>query len=265
MTDLTSFALRLAALARAETLPRWIETGDAANKAGRAGYDPVTEADVQAERAMRALIEAEHPDHGIVGEEFGVKPARSRSSWSLDPVDGTRAFVCGLPSWTTLIALLENGAPVLGVIDTPRMDELYIGSAGGGRLVTASGERVLRCGGCERLAEARFSTTDPYLFAGAEREAFEHLRAAARLTRYGFDAYAYARLAAGSLDLVVESGLKSWDYQALIPVVRSAGGVVGNWRGEDDFSAGQVVAAATPALFDEAVRLTRQAAFSPPG
>ena len=260
MTDLTSFALRLAAAAREQTLPRWVETGDATNKAGPAGYDPVTAADVEAERAMRALIEAEYPDHGIVGEEFGTKPGQSRYSWSLDPVDGTRAFVCGLPSWTTLIALLEDGAPVLGVIDAPRMDELYVGAADGSRLITASGEQELRCSGCERLAEARFSTTDPYLFGDLEREVFEQLRAAARLTRYGFDAYAYARLAAGSLDLVVESGLKSWDYQALIPVVRGAGGVVGNWRGEDGFSSGQVVAAATPALFEQAVVLTKPAA-----
>jgi myo-inositol-1(or 4)-monophosphatase len=261
MTEFTNFALRLAAIARAETLPRWAEVGEAANKAGEAGYDPVTEADVEAERAMRALIEAEHPDHGVVGEEFGTKPARSRYSWSLDPVDGTRAFVCGLPSWTTLIALLEGEAPVLGIIDAPRMDELYVGTAERSRLIAISGERELRCSGCERLGQARFSTTDPYLFAGAERDAFEQVRAAARLTRYGFDAYAYARLAAGSLDLVVESGLKSWDYQALIPVVRGAGGVVGNWRGEEDFSAGQFVAAATPALFEQAVAVTRRAAL----
>jgi myo-inositol-1(or 4)-monophosphatase len=260
MTELTSFALRLAAAARAETLPRWVEIGEAANKAGVAGYDPVTEADVEAERAMRALIEAEHPDHGIVGEEFGTKPERSRYSWSLDPVDGTRAFVCGLPSWTTLIALLQDEAPVMGIIDAPRMDELYVGDASGSRLIGAAGEQRLRCTGCEQLAEARFATTDPYLFAGPEREAFEQLRTVARLTRYGFDAYAYARLAAGSLDLVVESGLKSWDYQALIPVVRGAGGVVGNWRGEDEFGSGQIVAAATPALFEQAVAMTRQAA-----
>jgi myo-inositol-1(or 4)-monophosphatase len=262
MTEFTSFALRLAAAARAQTLPRWAEAGSATNKAGESGYDPVTEADVEAERAMRALIEAEHPDHGIVGEEFGTKPARGRYGWSLDPVDGTRAFVCGLPSWTTLIALLEVGAPVLGIIDAPRMDELYVGDAGGSRLIGASGERSLKCSGCERLGEARFSTTDAYLFEGPEAQAFEQLRATARLTRYGYDAYAYARLAAGSLDLVVESGLKSWDYQALIPVVRGAGGVVGNWRGGGDFSAGQIVAAATPALFEATVAITRTASIS---
>jgi myo-inositol-1(or 4)-monophosphatase len=260
MTKFTSFALRLAAAARGETLERWAAAGEAVNKAGEDGYDPVTEADVEAERAMRALIEAKYPEHGIVGEEFGIKPALGRYSWSLDPIDGTRAFVCGLPSWTTLIALLADGPPVLGVIDAPRMDELYVGDASGSRLLTKSGERAIRCSGCERLEDARFSTTDPYLFEGGERKMFEQLRGAARLTRYGLDAYGYARLAAGSLDLVIESGLKSWDYLALIPVVRGAGGVVGNWRGEDEFSAGQVVAAATSALFEQAVAVTRAVA-----
>jgi histidinol phosphatase-like enzyme (inositol monophosphatase family) len=219
----------------------------------------VTEADTEAERAIRALIEAEHPDHGIVGEEFGTKAGSGRWSWCLDPVDGTRAFVCGLPSWTTLIALRDSGVPVIGVVDVPRVDELYLGETGGTRLIGAGGERSLRVSGCERLAQARFSTTDPYLFDAAEREAFERLRGTARLTRYGYDAYAYARLAAGSLDLVVESGLKDWDWQALVPVVRGAGGVVGNWQGGEDLSEGRLVAAATPALFDEAVAITRGA------
>jgi histidinol phosphatase-like enzyme (inositol monophosphatase family) len=259
MTDFASFALRLAAVAREQTLARAERMIEAANKAGPDAYDPVTEADTEAERAIRALIEAEYPDHGIVGEEFGSKPASSRWSWCLDPVDGTRAFVCGLPSWTTLIALRDAGAPLLGVVDVPRLDELFLGEPGRTRLIGAAGERDVRVSGCERLAQARFSTTDPYLFTGAEREAFERLRGTARLTRYGLDAYGYARLAAGSLDLVVESGLKEWDWQALVPVVRGAGGVVGNWHGGPDMSEGRVVAAASQALFDEAVAMTRLA------
>ncbi len=259
MTDFARFALCLAAAARAETLPRADRLVEAANKAGPSGYDPVTEADTEAERTIRALIDAEHPEHGVVGEEFGNKPGAGRWSWCLDPVDGTRAFVCGLPSWTTLIALRDGGVPVLGVIDVPRVDELYIGDDSGTRLIGAGAERSVRVSGCERLTEARFSTTDPYLFTGAERDAFERLRGTARLTRYGYDAYAYARLAAGSLDLVVESGLKVWDWQALVPVVRGAGGVVGNWEGGGDMSAGRLVAAASQALFEEAVAITREA------
>ena len=239
--DFAPFAHRLADAARLVTLG---ERGRAAEDKGGGAYDPVTAADIGAERAMRALIESEFPEHGIAGEELADKIGAGRFVWSLDPIDGTRAYICGLPSWTTLIALLEDGVPILGLIDAPALDERYLGHEG------ATG---LTVSGCRRLGEARLSTTDPYLFAGAEADAFARLRMAARMTRYGLDAYAYARLAAGGIDLVAESGLKPHDYNALIPVVRAAGGVIGNWRGEDDFAEGQVLAAATKALFDEAV------------
>ncbi|HTU12496.1 MAG TPA: inositol monophosphatase family protein [Allosphingosinicella sp.] len=242
--DFAAFAETLADAARAVTLGAADRAAEDKNEGGV--YDPVTAADREAERVIRALIEQAFPDHGIAGEEFGVKEGAGRHVWSLDPIDGTRAFICGLPSWTTLIALLEDGRPVAGLIDVPALDERYLGFAG------AAG---LKASDCRRLAEARACTTDPYLFAGAEADGFERLRRAARLTRYGYDAYAYARLAVGSIDVVAESGLKPHDYNALIPVVRAAGGVIGNWRGEDDFSAGQVLAAATPDLFEEAVRV----------
>jgi myo-inositol-1(or 4)-monophosphatase len=244
LAALAAFAGSLADAARAVTLGAADRAAEDKNEGGV--YDPVTAADREAERTIRALIEAVHPEHGIAGEEFPEKAGGGRFFWSLDPIDGTRAFICGLPSWTTLIALLDEGAPVIGLIDVPALDERYLGHAGAGGLKASD---------CRRLAEARLSTTDPYLFAGAEAEAFERLRRTARLTRYGLDAYAYARLAAGSIDLVAESGLKPHDYNALIPVVRAAGGVIGNWRGENDFSDGQVLAAATAELFDEAVRV----------
>jgi histidinol phosphatase-like enzyme (inositol monophosphatase family) len=240
--DFAAFAGTLADAARAVTLGAVDRAAEDKNEGGV--YDPVTAADREAERAIRALIEQAFPDHGIAGEEFGVKEGAGRYVWSLDPIDGTRAFICGLPSWTTLIALLDEGAPVVGLIDVPAMDERYLGFAG------ATG---LRASDCRTLRDARLSTTDPYLFAGAEAEGFERLRRTARVTRYGLDAYAYALLGAGSIDLVAENGLKPHDYNALIPVVRAAGGVIGNWRGEDDFSDGQVLAAATRELFDEAV------------
>lgn len=254
LRELAAFARTLADAARAETLPRWRQAGAAENKAAAGEFDPVTEADRAAERAMRALIEALHPLHAISGEEFPERLGQGRWSWSLDPIDGTRSFVCGLPTWTTLIALLEGGAPVLGVIDAPRLGELYIGYAGSACLVTAGGEEMLSSSGCTKLSEARLSTTDPYLLADPAG-GFARLRAAVRITRYGHDAYAYARLAAGSLDVVAESGLKPHDYNALIPIVRGAGGAIGNWRGEADFGAGQIVAAATPELFEQALRL----------
>lgn len=258
-TNFVDFALALADAARGVTLSASARL-IAENKSGGGAFDPVTESDRGAERAMRALIEYRHPNHGISGEEYPERRARGRYVWSLDPIDGTRSFLCGLPSWTTLIALLDEGRPVLGLIDAPRMRERYLGVPGSARLIGEKGETALATSGCTRLDEARVTTTNPYLFAGAEKEAFERLRAAARLTVFGHDAYGYARVAAGTMDLVVESGLKPHDYNALIPVVRGAGGVIGNWRGEDDFSAGQVVAAATRELFDEAVAIMRDAA-----
>lgn len=254
---LADFACALADAARAVTLP----AADAAcafeDKGAGAGFDPVTAADREAERVMRTLIEANHPDHGIDGEEYGSRPGRGRYSWSLDPIDGTRAFICGLPGWTTLIALLADGVPTIGLIDTPMVGERYLGVDGAARLITPSGERTLRTSGCRTLAEARLATTDPYLFGGAEAEAFARLRDGVRLTRFGFDAYAYARLAAGSIDLVAESGLKPHDVNALVPVIQGAGGVVGNWQGEADLGGGDILAAASRDLFDAAVVVLR--------
>jgi len=250
MDELESFAAfagRLADAARAETLERWRAGCAAEGKAGAADFDPVTEADRGAERAMRALIEAEFPDHGIFGEEFEDRPARGRWAWSLDPVDGTRSFICRLPTWTTLIALLDEGRPVLGVIDAPVLGERYVGW---GEAAWRNGEPV-RASGCARLAEARVSTTDPYLFE--DMGVWERIRGAARTTRYGHDGYGYACLAAGGLDLVIECGLKAHDYNALVPVVRGAGGWIGDWEGGEDFAAGRVIAAASRRLYEEAV------------
>ncbi len=251
-----AFARDLAAAARIETLP-----GCRGGLAGvenklAEGFDPVTENDRNSELAMRRLIESRFPDHGVAGEELPDRPPSGRWSWSLDPIDGTRAYICGLPSWTTLIALLDDGEPVLGVVDVPRLDELYLGHGGGASVYGGGGgERRLATSACRRIVDARLSTTDPYLFDGIEAEGFERLRRSARLTRYGLDAYGYALVAAGSLDIVAESGLKPHDYNALVPLVRAAGGAVSNWSGGDDLGAGQIVAAASESLHEEACRL----------
>ncbi|MEO6247378.1 MAG: inositol monophosphatase family protein [Sphingomicrobium sp.] len=216
-------------------------------------YDPVTAVDRGVERALRSMIEAEFPDDGIVGEEYGADRADARRVWSLDPIDGTRQLVCGLPTWTVLVGLVEEGVPVAGMIDTPRLGELVIGDSS--RTILYETSQVLRTSGCTALAEARLSTTDPYLFDGAAAPRFERLRKEARLTRFGLDGHAYARLAHGTIDLVAETGLKPHDWQALVPVVRGAGGVIGNWRGGSDLGAGDILAASSDALFDEAVRV----------
>ncbi len=258
--ELTSFALKLADAARRETLGRWASGCAVEDKSGGGAFDPVTEADREAERAMRALIARDYPKHGISGEEFAAKPSASAYCWSLDPVDGTRSFTCGLPTWVTLIALLKDEVPVVGVIDAPCLDELYVASDGASQLHARGAVIPLQASRCRNVSEARLSTTDPYLFAGAAAEAFEQVRNRVRTVRYGHDGYAYARLAAGTLDLVIEAGLKEHDYQALIPVVRGAGGVFGDWRGGEDFSAGKVIAAATHELYDAAVGIMGSAA-----
>jgi myo-inositol-1(or 4)-monophosphatase len=219
------------------------------NKAGEEDYDPVTELDRAAERALRAAIEERFPADAIEGEEFGLVRPEAHRRWVLDPVDGTRALICGLPSWTTLVALAEGDEPVAGFIDAPVLDELTLGLNGETRL----GNMRLKSSDCQHLADARLATTDPFLLSEAALEGFHRLRAEARVTRYGLDALAYARLAAGHIDLVAETGLKRHDWHALVPVVRGAGGVIGNWQGGSNLSGGDVLAAATPALFDAAV------------
>jgi len=248
-------ARALAQAARRETLPRCREGWAAVDNKLDHGFDPVTEADRNCEKAMRRLIEARFPDHGIRGEEFPDRAGSGPLAWSLDPIDGTRAYICGLPTWTTLIALVDGGEPVLGLVDVPRLDELYIGHAGTAFLLEGGAERPIATSACRSLAEARLSTTDPSLFEGSEAEGFERLRRSVRLTRFGLDGYGYAALAAGRLDIVAESGLKPHDYNAVVALVRAAGGAVSSWSGGSDLAPGQVVAAANQELLEQACAL----------
>ena len=243
-----AFFAKLSDVARAAIAAEMAAGLIADNKEAR-GYDPVTEADRAAERALRGKIAETYPDHGIWGEEYGALREGAAVRWSLDPVDGTRALVCGLPSWAVLVGLIAHGEHVAGMIDLPALHETLVAVEG----VTLRNGAGVRTSGVARLAEARLSTTDPYLFD--DPAPFERVRKAARVTRYGLDALAYARVATGDIDLVVERGLKCHDYDALVAVVRGAGGMIGNWSGGADLSGGDVVAAASAALYDEAVAL----------
>jgi histidinol phosphatase-like enzyme (inositol monophosphatase family) len=251
-----AFFLELSEAARSVTLDANVPVAD--NKAAPGAYDPVTAIDRAAERALRGLIEARFPGDGIDGEEYGSTRPDARRRWSLDPVDGTRALICGLPSWTTLVALVEEGVPTAGMIDAPVLDELVVAAGGRTQRIHRGRTEELRTSGCTSLVEARLSTTDPFLFDAAHWAAFECLRNTARVTRFGLDALAYARLAAGHIDLVAEAGLQPHDWHALAPVVRNAGGTIGNWHGGEDMSDGQVLAAATRDLFDAAVNGMRR-------
>lgn len=243
-----SFFAELSAIARA-AIAEQLEHGLIADNKLSDGFDPVTEADRAAERGLRALIESRFPEHGIWGEEYGMVRPDAPVRWSLDPVDGTRALICGLPSWAVLVGVLENGCHIAGMIDLPALDESLVCV---GEETLRNGQKV-KTSGCERLAEARLSTTDPNLFVGAEFDAFERVRLRCRLTRFGLDAMAYARVATGDIDLVIENGLKPHDYDALVAVVRGAGGHIGDWSGGEDFSAGRVIAAASRPLYDATV------------
>lgn len=264
--SLLPLALRLADAARSAALPHFRThaascADDKAAPGSLGGYDPVTEADRAAERAIREILADQRPTDGIEGEEYGSQAGTSGLVWHLDPIDGTRAFVAGLPSWTTLIGLAEGETAILGIIDQGWLDERYVGVGDEAWLDCRGARTRLKTRNCTALTQAILSTTDPFLLTPPERGAFEHLRATARLTRYGLDAYGYARLAAGTIDMVTETGLKSHDVAALIPVIEGAGGVVTDWRGEPAKLGGQIAAAANRKLLDEALVSLRRSAL----
>ena len=259
--ELDAFLIELNRASARAILPLFRGEHGLENKLGPGAFDPVTEADKGAERAIRKLITQRYPDHGVIGEEYGEDRPDAEWVWVLDPVDGTRAFIAGLPVWTTLIGLRLQGKPVLGSIGQPFLGELYIGGAAGSRLMTRGESRPLKVRPCAHLADAIIATTDPAIFPDPQRGAWREVRAASRLARLGCDAYAYAMVAAGTKDLVIETGLKAWDIDAAIPVLEGAGGIVTNWRGEPvGPHGGQVVLAGDRACLDEALVALKRSA-----
>ena len=261
MTEHELFAVELACEAARVSLPYFRGAYTQADKGGPGAFDPVTQADQEAEAAIRRLIAARYPDHGVIGEEYGEDRPDADHVWILDPIDGTRAFIAGLPLWTNLIALRREDRPSVGVIGQPYLDEIFIGGPSGARLLKGGKETPLAIRPCPRLTDAVIATTDPDMFTGAELGAWAQVRAAARLARLGCDAYAYAMLAAGRIDLVAESGLKVWDWSALVPVITAAGGEVTNWRGEMPDGNGQILAVGDVALREQALVTLRRAAI----
>ena len=257
---LTRFAEELAREAGVIALSHFRSQHAVDNKKDDGGFDPVTIADRAIEARLRELIERAHPDHGVLGEEEAAKVSEGPWSWTLDPIDGTRGFITGFPMWTTLIACLYEGSPVIGVIDQPFTGERFVGRPEGSMYKRGGVERPMRVRPCSTLTDAVISTTDPYLFNPAEAGGFELVRQTAKLARYSADAYAYAMLADGRVDLVIETGLKPYDVHALIPVVRGAGGDITNWTGAPGALEGQLVAAGDPRARDEALVALRRAA-----
>lgn len=252
------FMRRVAHAAAAETLPRFRQTGSVANKIA-GGFDPVTEADREAEKAIRTLIRAEFPDHGILGEEFGAENIDSHHVWVIDPIDGTRSFISGIPLWGTLVGLTAGGDAVAGMMAQPFTGETFWASGGTGWYEGPGGARQLSTRKTASIGAATLCTTTPALFKDGQKSAYERIESAVQLARYGTDCYAYAMLAAGQVDLVVEVGLQSYDIVALIPIIEAAGGVITTWDQGPAENGGAVVAAATPALHKAALDLLHAA------
>ena len=259
MTELEASCVELAAVAAAVTVPLFRTDCGEENKAAQ-GFDPVTEADKGAEAAIRKRIGERYPDHGVIGEEYGEDRPDAEHVWVLDPIDGTRAFISGLPLWTTLIGLRVAGRPTVGAIAQPYIGELFLGGPSGAVLMARGETKPIRTRSCPKLTDAVISTTDPNIFNGAELGAWTQVRAAARLARLGCDAYAYAMVAAGKMDLVAETSLKPWDWSALVPVIEAAGGKVINWRGAAPDDKGQILAVGDARLIDQALVTLKRAA-----
>jgi len=255
---ITALMHRLCDAAAQETMSRFRSTLDITNKL-EAGFDPVTEGDREAEKAIRAILNVEIPDDGIIGEEFGTTNADAEFQWIIDPIDGTRAFISGLPLWGTLIGLYRDGKPFAGVLDQPFTRERFLAvTDDGGKLhstlaIDGQTAKPLRTKQTSNLSEATLMTTSPNIFSDEETPFYKHLENQTKLARYGCDCYAYGMVAAGQVDLVVESGLNIYDIAALIPIIEGAGGVVSDWSGGSAVNGGQILACANSAIQEQAI------------
>lgn len=251
----------LADAARRAILPHFRTDGLAAENKHAPGarseglYDPVTIADRAAERAMRDILATQRPDDAILGEEFAATPGTSGLTWVLDPIDGTRGFIAGAPTWGVLIGVTDDSGAIYGLIDQPYIAERFEGGLGRAGMTGPMGTRDLAVLGNRPLAEATVMTTFPAVGTADEGAAFASIARAARIERYGCDCYAYALLALGQIDLVIEAGLNPYDICAPIAVVEAAGGIVTDWQGGPAQHGGRVVAAAGRMQHDAALAI----------
>ncbi|HZQ62359.1 MAG TPA: histidinol-phosphatase [Casimicrobiaceae bacterium] len=259
--EFLDFAYRTALAAGSAILPHFREPIAIEDKGTGRGYDPVTEADRGAEHVIRAAIQGAYPDHGMRGEEHGWLQGNSRYTWVIDPIDGTRSFILGQLHWATLIAVNDGEKVLAGVAHQPFVGESFLASADGPALWRrGTEERVLTSRPCARLAEAVVACTDPKMFAtSADLCAFQRVAEEARLVRYGGDCYAYCLLAMGLVDVVIESTLRAWDVQALMPIVERAGGVITTWDGGRCDEGGSVIACGDPGLHAKVLEILQSA------
>lgn len=253
-SELTDFAIHLAQIAGERILPHFRTDIGVENKGAGERFDPVTIADRDAEAVIRGEIRRVHPDHSILGEEHGFEQGSGAYTWVIDPIDGTRSFILGQLHWGTLVALNDGSRPIIGVMRQPYTDETFVGSAAGAELRRAGARVQLAARKSVRLQDAILCATDPSMFSDAkDRDAFNRVVARARSLRYGGDCYTPCLVAAGCADLVVETGLKPWDVQALVPIVEAAGGVITDWTGARADRADNVVIAANRELHAEVI------------
>ena len=257
--ELEDFALDLARTAGGIAQAHFRRSFTIENK-GVGSFDPVTSADRAIERVLRASIVERYPRHGIVAEEEGERAADSEYTWFIDPIDGTRSFMTGSPLWGTLVGLTRAGVPVFGLLSQPVLEEIFFGGPSGAWLIKPERRDRLKARASTELGNAVLVSTHPDLFADVERRAFQALASKCLLHRFGGDCYNYAMLAAGFVDLVVESQLKPYDIVPLIPILEGAGAVVTDWQGRRPVTGGAVIAAATAQLHTAALEVLSRTA-----
>ena len=254
--DLIAFANRLADISGAVIRPLFRQRIDVAHKKGRHDFDPVTEADKGAERAIREVVTRERPDDGVLGEEYPETQGSSGYRWILDPVDGTRAFITGRHEWGSLIALEKDGRPVLGVLDQPVLGERFVGVNGKSHLIQAGKASLLEVRACASLSDAILCATDPGAYFSKEQlSAFARVDRLTKMTRYGGDCYLFAALALGFVDVVIEANFNAWDVAALIPLVEGAGGIITDWQGGSAQDGKTILACGDRRVHTEAMKL----------
>ena len=254
--DFASFVDELASVSGHTILP-FFRTALAVENKKAGGFDPVTAADRAAEQAMRALISRTFPDHGILGEEYGAERTDAEYVWVLDPIDGTKSFISGMPAWGTLIGLMRFGEPVFGMMHQPFIGERFTGDGGAAHYRGPAGDRDLRVRECEGLSDALLYTTSPLLMNEADRATFRTVENAAKLSRYGGDCYAYCMLAAGQIDLIIETEINPYDIVALIPIVTGAGGIITTWENEPAQAGGRIVVAGDERVHRQALEMLK--------
>jgi myo-inositol-1(or 4)-monophosphatase len=253
--DFEAFVDELATLSGTAIMPFFRTALGIEDKSGGGAFDPVTEADRAAEAAIRHRIRALFPHHGVMGEEYGSNRLDAEFVWVLDPIDGTKSFITGMPGWGTLIGLLRNGQPCYGMMHQPFTKERFSGDGGSAKYRGPGGARALKTRPCGKLAEAVLYTTTPRLMPDEERRLFGKIEDSVRMSRYGGDCYAYCMLAAGFIDLVIEAQLQPYDIVALIPIVEGAGGVITTWDGGPAQGGGRIVAAGDPRIHAAALSI----------